>query len=290
MARWTTNLIVGLTAMAISGSTVLAGGSCQGRSTRTCRSTAYEWTAPEPDEEEFVDEESDLEVKAVECEVQVQHPLTFEWITVQSFGDEEQAQAYQERIEQRYWVLHRSNGSRQTSFQEAYSRSDANSRTASLRRAGNAILDVKPVVAQVVELSLLPLLDSAPLLDDEPEQFDADLAGGAASEESGSFQETAPAAPNDLEALLGLWEAATRDADGNAQRLLLNLNADGSAELTVPTAGGGETRIERSFQIEDGAFKLVDGASELVLGNLIEADADRVVLERPEGRITLTRP
>ena len=73
-------------------------------------------------------------------------------------------------------------------------------------------------------------------------------------------------------------------------RILLNLNADGTAEMTVPTGTGGKVTLEREFAIEDGVFKLTSGSSELVLGNVMEAEADKVVLDRGGAKITFLRP
>ena len=114
-----------------------------------------------------------------------------------------------------------------------------------------------------------------------------DLFDNAVSEFAAAPTESS--VPNELAPLLGLWEAVTQDASGQVNRILLNLNADGSAEMTVPSAGGGQVTIEREFAVEDGVFKL-SGETDLILGNVLEAEADKVVLDRSGAKITFLRP
>ncbi len=206
-------------------------------------------------------------VGVVKYEVKVQHPTTFEWVTVKVFDDELEAAEYADLIEQRYWVIY-STGS-ETKLAEARSLSDARSKSSALRRAGLSIRGIKPLEAEIAEESLQDLFDDA-------------ASQVAAGEES--------KVPNELQPLLGFWEAVTRDAEGNVTRILMNLKPDATAELTVPTANGGQVKIERDFAVDNGVFKLTDGDKELILGNVVEAGAEKVVLGREDGNITFLRP
>lgn len=221
----------------------------------------------------FVEPEPELPAETiglVSYEVQVQHPINFDWQTVKIFDDEFLASEYAGQIETRYWVLYRSASSAATKFVEGRSLTDARSKANALRRTGMLIQAINPFQVQVSEEGLQAFFDEA-----------ADTAATAQAE---------PAVPNELQPLLGLWEAVTRDADGQLNRILLDLNEDGTAEMTVPTAGGGQVKIEREFAVEDGVFKLANDNGELVLGNVVEAGADKVVLERGGANITFLRP
>ena len=146
---------------------------------------------------------------------------------------------------------------------------------------------IEPFHVEVSEDSLQPIFDDA-------EQFaevSAEEPVFASAEQPVAAPPAESEAPNKLAPLLGLWEAATQDAEGNVTRILLNLNADGSAEMTVPTATGGKVTLERDFAIDaEGTFKLTGGSSELVLGNVVEAGAEKVVLDRGGAKITFLRP
>ena len=226
----------------------------------------------------------------VDYEVQVQHPLTFAWQVVKTFPDEEAAYDYAAQIENRYWVLYRGR-SDGTKFIEARNVSDARSKATALRRAGAIVQAIEPFQVEVGEESLQPIFDDA----EQFAEISAEEPVFASAERSVAQPLAGPPAaaevPNELAPLLGLWEAATQDAEGNVTRILLNLNADGTAEMTVPTATGGKVTLEREFAIDaEGTFKLTGGSSELVLGEVLEAGADKVVLDRSGARITFLRP
>ena len=203
----------------------------------------------------------------VTYEVRVQHPLSFDWRTVKSFDSETLAAEYARQIENRYWVVY---GNSPVQFLEAANQADARSKANALQRAGTYVKAVAPIQVQVGEESFQALFDDAA----QPA-----LAGPA------------PQVPNELQPLLGLWEAATQNADGQVSRILLNLNGDGTADLTVPTAAGGEVKIKRDFAIDDdGIFKLTGGPQDLVLGEVVEAGAEKVVLDRNGAKVTFLRP
>lgn len=216
--------------------------------------------------------EFDAPAKVVECEVQVQHPLTFAWKTVKTFDDELTAEEYKAQIENRCWVIYQPAGTTQPKFLEAKNRGDASSKATALRSAGAKINKIEQVQALVSEKPLQPLFEDEAALEVAITEF------------------ATPKVPNDIEPLLGLWEAVTMNAEGEVQKLLLDLNPNGDAKLTAPTAAGGQATLQRPFAIEDGLFKLGEGEDEMILGEVLSADADEVVLAREEGEITFTRP
>ena len=220
----------------------------------------------EPDSaEQFVSEP--LPQNLVTLELQVKHPLNFEWKTIKTFEDPEVAEAYRSQIEGRYWVVFKA-AAGQTKFLEAVDLFDARSKANALRTTGAKILQIKPYELQFAEESFQDLFDSA--------------VGG----DEGLVDSPVP---NDLQPLLGLWEAVTRDANGELNRILLDLRADGTAEMQVPSAGGGQVTIEREFAVEEGVFKLT-GETDIILGNVLEAESDKVVLDRSGAEITFLRP
>lgn len=227
----------------------------------------------EPFEEEPLDEgffeEAAGPQSPVEYEVRVQHPVSFAWKTIKIFADPELADAYATQIESRYWVLYGDRGAK-PKYLEAGSLTEARSTAKTLRRSGAAIKSIDAFQVEVAEESLQDIFDGA-------------IAEGPATS-------VVSKVPNELQPLLGLWEAVTKTADGQLSRILLNLNADGTAEMTVPTAAGGEVKINREFAVAEGEFKLTDGESELVLGGVLEAGAEKVVLDRNGAKITFLRP
>ena len=226
----------------------------------------------------------------VDYEVQVQHPLTFAWQVVKTFPDEEAAYDYAAQIEVRHWVLYQGRSSG-TKFIEARNVSDARSKATALRRAGAIVQAIEPFQVEVSEESLQPIFDDAERFAEVSAEEPVFAAAEPAAEQPIAAPAAAPEVPNDLAPLLGLWEAATQDAEGNVTRILLNLNADGTAEMTVPTATGGKVTLEREFAIDAaGTFKLTGGGRELVLGDVDEAGAEKVVLDRGGAKITFLRP
>lgn len=202
----------------------------------------------------------------VTIDVQVQHPLTFAWQTVKSFDDAALANQYAAEIENRHWVVYQQSST--TKYIEASSLASARSKASTLRSTGAKIKAIDRIQVQLTEESFQSIFD--------------DVANEVAA--------AAPSpVPNELQPLLGLWEAVTKTADGQINRILLDLHADGTADMTVPTASGGEVKINREFAVEQSVFKL-KGTSELVLGEVKEAGADKVVLDRNGSLITFLRP
>ena len=98
------------------------------------------------------------------------------------------------------------------------------------------------------------------------------------------------AVPEELRAILGLWESKSTDAEGQVSSIELNLQETGDATLTVQAAGISPVSVTRKFAVNDGLFTLGDGEGKLTLGKVVSADADQVVLDAAAGRLTLTRP
>lgn len=204
----------------------------------------------------------------VTYEVQVQHPLRFDWQTVKTYEDESAAEQYVDQIKGRYWVVYTVGSNQQ--YLEGKSLADARSRTGTLLQTGAKVQAIKPIQIQIVEESFQNVFDEA-------------IGGATPAAEASTV-------PNELQPLLGLWEAVPRDASGHVQRILLDLHKDGTAEMTVPTVGGGETKIERDFAVVDGIFKLTNDTGEIVLGSVVEAGAEKVVLDRKGAKLTFLRP
>lgn len=203
----------------------------------------------------------------VTIEVQVQHPLDFQWKTVKAFDEFQLAQDYKAQIEGRYWIVYTARG--KTKILEAANASDARSKTGALRSTGASIKSVTEMQIQFAEESFQTLFDDV-------------VAGIDEGRENSKV-------PNELQPLIGLWEAATMNANGEVNRILLNLNGDGTAEMTVPSAGCGQVSIEREFAVEEGVFKLT-GETDLILGEVLEAGPEKVVLNRTGSKITFLRP
>ena len=251
---------------------------------------------PIDDDEQFLDDEQFVEFKAVECEVQVQHPLTFDWRTVKEFGTEDEAYAYQEQIEQRYWVIYQARGVRKQSYLEANDKSDARSKVAALRQNGSRVKKIAPVEVQVVEKSIAPIFaeDDALVLEniDLDGQPDSDTAIESESQVETAFSSLAQPATkiqSELAPLVGLWKATTEQADGEVAAILLELRDDGSATLTVPDAKGGTASLSREVSLTDGNLLLSNGSNTLNLGKVESAEANQVIIARAEGQFTFVR-
>ena len=93
-----------------------------------------------------------------------------------------------------------------------------------------------------------------------------------------------------LDPLLGLWQAVTADAEGNVNKVLMDMLPGGNARLTVPTGSGGTATVEGKVSLDDGNLNLDLGSRVLTVGRVLSATSDRVVLQRGEGRINFTRP
>jgi hypothetical protein len=98
-----------------------------------------------------------------------------------------------------------------------------------------------------------------------------------------------PAVDPALKPLLGIWKAVARDADGKVQTVLMNLESDGYATVSVPD-GEGRTTVRKKFSIDDGRLVLSDGNALTELGKVVSATADRVVLDRDGSQVTFLRP
>ena len=263
--------------------------------------------------------------KVFQCEVQVQHPISFTWQTVRSFGDVRSANQYKTAIESRYVIVYLRPGSDQPSLLEAVNQQDANAKTDGLKLSGSVIRDVRSLRARVVEESLQALLnDNSGLFDqqaslqlpqlqqppqqnpsaspqqpqpsqqqqplNQPSEQPVDQNQLMTSLASFAQSDTESAVDNALLPLMGLWQAVTKDAEGQTQRVLLNLEATGFATLTIPNADGGDTSINRKFAVENDQLNLIDGENRLTLGRILSADAEKVELVRAEGKITFVRP
>jgi hypothetical protein len=92
-----------------------------------------------------------------------------------------------------------------------------------------------------------------------------------------------------LAPILGKWINTSPGADGAEQTTEIELKADGTAEVTVDS-GVGRVTLNRRFAVEDGNFTLIDGEAKQILGSVVSADKDRVVLKKGEVELAFTRP
>jgi hypothetical protein len=95
---------------------------------------------------------------------------------------------------------------------------------------------------------------------------------------------------SDLGALEGLWEAVSTDGDGRQQQVRMNVRADATAQLTVPTGGGGYQTITGSVSVSSGQLLLDSNGRRISLGEVVTANASLVVLKNRSGNIVFRRP
>ena len=248
------------------------------------------------EDESFAEPAPISEFKAIDCEVQVQHPLTFDWKTIKEFSNEADAISYQEQLEKRFWVIYQPRGAAADSRRvlEAKSKSDARSQASALRHDGNRITQVQPVEVQVVEKSLSNILaeehgnSGRGLI---AAQDEAAAGNDEAMEIAlANFTQTeAPTIQSELAPLVGLWQATTEQSSGELQTVFLEVFDDGTATLTVPDDRGGTVSINRDVSLTEGNLLLSSGEKALNLGKVKSATEKLVVLTRKEGDLIFQR-
>lgn len=102
--------------------------------------------------------------------------------------------------------------------------------------------------------------------------------------------EPSPVRP-ELEPLLGLWQTVTTDPNGEQRVTQVDLDSTGAATVTVDSTLG-KVSIKRKFSIDDESklFSLVGEGEPIVLGKVVSADKDQVVLDKDGATLTFTRP
>ncbi len=111
-----------------------------------------------------------------------------------------------------------------------------------------------------------------------------DETGGGFADDEGAGEES------DLSALEGLWEAVSTDRNGQRQQIRMNVRADATAELTVPTGRGGFQTIIASISVTSGQLVLDSDGRIISLGQVVTATSTLVVLKNDRGNIVFRRP
>lgn len=95
---------------------------------------------------------------------------------------------------------------------------------------------------------------------------------------------------SDLGALEGLWEAVSTDGNGRQQRIRMDVRADATAQLTVPTGRGGYQTLTGSVSVSSGQLLLDCRGRRISLGQVVTANARLVVLKNRGGNVIFRRP
>ncbi len=121
--------------------------------------------------------------------------------------------------------------------------------------------------------------------------LDASLPPAAPPVDAARAAAATPPLRPELEPLLGLWQTVAIDPNGDQKVTQVNLSPDGTATLTVDSTLG-KVSFKRPFAIDDQTktFQLNGEGDPIVLGKVVSADKDQVVLERDGANVTFTRP
>jgi hypothetical protein len=88
--------------------------------------------------------------------------------------------------------------------------------------------------------------------------------------------------------LVGSWESLTIDENGRELATRLSVDADGTATLSVQL-GGKPVTIKGPLALEDGQLMFKSAERTLVVGNVITATKQQLVLERGGVRLVFAR-
>jgi hypothetical protein len=89
-----------------------------------------------------------------------------------------------------------------------------------------------------------------------------------------------------MKGLLGTWRAVSRQGEGSLATIELQLNDNGTAQLTTPGKDGKTSTTTRKANFDNQELKLVGGDKDITLGKLVESDARQMVLDRGGRQVT----
>jgi hypothetical protein len=92
-----------------------------------------------------------------------------------------------------------------------------------------------------------------------------------------------------MRALLGTWRAVSRQGEGSLATIELQLNDNGTAQLTTPDKNGKTSTTTRKANFDNQELKLTGGDKDISLGKLVESDARQMVLDRGGRQVTFVR-
>jgi hypothetical protein len=92
-----------------------------------------------------------------------------------------------------------------------------------------------------------------------------------------------------MKGLLGTWRAVSRQGEGSLATIELQLNDNGTAQLTTPGKDGKTSTTTRKANFDNQELKLVGGDKDISLGKLVESDARQMVLDRGGRQVTFVR-
>jgi hypothetical protein len=207
-------------------------------------------------------------------EVVIQNPRTGLFVTYKTFPSRAAAQRALDNITRQFWLVSESyDGTRQ------YQVGGVSAVAGHLAKDGTKVEKIVAEVREVNDQSLADVLAQTP----GTANVDKSPSSNKADEEP-----KAPPTPetSDLGALVGVWESVAISESGEPLKLVLKLDAGGTTTLTLPDGSGGVRTIETRTRLVDDELLLPNGNS---LGRVENIEADRVVLNGPDGRVTFTR-
>lgn len=92
-----------------------------------------------------------------------------------------------------------------------------------------------------------------------------------------------------MKGLLGTWRAVSRQGEGSLATIELQLNDNGTAQLTTPGKDGKTSTTTRKANFDNEELKLTGGDKDISLGKLVESDARQMVLDRGGRQVTFVR-
>lgn len=225
--------------------------------------------------------------------VEVRDPLNQNFRVVKSDLSVRQANRLGDQLSEAFWVVTQAGGSSPT-------KKMVGDRAAAQKLAKELATDSSggPPVVESIAYRIVsadaPAKDTPNLGDlvesalEEPESY-SDKPDPAAPETSATFEDLfvdADGEPRPAQ----VWAGVSEGSDGRPQKFTLRLDADGQAEITVPTTKGEERKIESSYRMDEDVLVLTgDGGQETVLGRIVQEDDRRMTLVRATGQITLFR-